>query len=312
MIDTLKYPDAVNPDFQQVVQKIAPDSKLLRTWQLKGSVSAQVIVLETEQADGRTKKMVIRQHGDGDLQQNPQVAAGEFKLLQRLQSLGLPVPAPYYLDQSGELLSTPYIVIEYMEGKPEFAPADLTGLILQMVAYLGKIHQIKGADTDLSFLPLQEKIVAEKLANRPVNLDETLLEGPIRDTLEAVWPWPQSNGSVLLHGDFWPGNLLWKDGRLVAILDWEDAALGDPLADVANSRLEILWAFGRDAMHHFTQHYQSLAMIDFANLPYWELWAALRPASKLSTWGLDNSTEKAMREGHRVFVEQAFAKISTY
>jgi aminoglycoside phosphotransferase (APT) family kinase protein len=181
-----------------------------------------------------------------------------------------------------------------------------------MVAYLGKIHQIKGADTDLSFLPLQEKIVAEQLAKRPDNLDERLSEGPIRNTLEAVWPWPQSNGSVLLHGDFWPGNLLWKDGRLVAILDWEDAALGDPLADVANSRLEILWAYGRDAMERFTQQYQALAMIDFANLPYWDLYAALRPASKLSTWGLDDSTEKAMRKGHHLFVEQAFAKIRTH
>jgi aminoglycoside phosphotransferase (APT) family kinase protein len=40
---------------------------------------------------------------------------------------------------------------------------------------------------------------------------------------------------VLLHGDFWPGNALWRDGALVAILDWEDAAIGDPLADVANA-----------------------------------------------------------------------------
>ncbi len=34
--------------------------------------------------------------------------------------------------------------------------------------------------------------------------------------------------------------MLWKDGQLVAVIDWEDAPLGDPLADVANSRLESL------------------------------------------------------------------------
>ena len=63
---------------------------------------------------------------------------------------------------------------------------------------------------------------------------------------------------MLLHGDFWPGNILWRYGQLVAVIDWEDAALGDPLADVANSRLEILWAFGIDAMQSFTHYYQSL------------------------------------------------------
>ena len=26
---------------------------------------------------------------------------------------------------------------------------------------------------------------------------------------------------MLLHGYLWPGNLLWQDGRLVAVVDWE-------------------------------------------------------------------------------------------
>jgi aminoglycoside phosphotransferase (APT) family kinase protein len=111
-------------------------------------------------------------------------------------------------------------------------------------------------------------------------------------------------------GDFWPGNLLWKDGQLVAVIDWEDAKLGDPLADVANSRLEILWAFGIDAMQSFTHQYQSMTTIDFTNLPYWDLCAALRPASKIAEWAAGDITEKTMREGHRWFITQAFEKLS--
>ncbi len=34
--------------FEQVVQKMDPQSKLLRTWELKGGVSAQVTALESE------------------------------------------------------------------------------------------------------------------------------------------------------------------------------------------------------------------------------------------------------------------------
>lgn len=303
-------PSTENNKFQQVVQKLDPHSKLLRTWELKGGVSAQVTALEIERPDGQTKKMIVRQHGAVDLQHNPHIAADEFKLLQLLRSAGLATPAPYRLDQSGEIFATPYVVIEYIEGMPEFELARVSDLILQLATHLSRIHAVDCSKMDVSFLPEQEHIYTEKFRERPANVDESLDEGRIWDALAPLWPFPQRNPTVLLHGDFWPGNILWKDGQLVAIIDWEDAALGDPLADVANCRLEILWAFGIDAMQMFTHQYQSLTTIDFTNLPYWDLCAALRPASKLSEWGLDDLTETTMREGHRWFITQAFEKLS--
>ena len=85
--------------------------------------------------------------------------------------------------------------------------------------------------------------------------------------------------------------------------------VGDPLADVANSRLEILWAFGRDAMHRFTDLMRSMAAIDFTHLAYWDLCAALRPAGKLGSWGLDADAERAMRAAHAWFVDEALERV---
>jgi aminoglycoside phosphotransferase (APT) family kinase protein len=79
----------------------------------------------------------------------------------------------------------------------------------------------------MAFLPKFEERVAKLLRGRLARVDEALDEGRIRSVLEKAWPFPQRNASVLLHGDFWPGNTLWKDGQLVAIIDWEDAASGD-------------------------------------------------------------------------------------
>jgi len=296
--------------FELVVKKIDPHSKLLRTWKLKGGVSAQVTALETLRPGGHTKKMIVRQYGNVDLKHNPQIAADEFKLLQLLHSAGLAVPMPYHLDQCGEIFSTPYIVIEYIEGRPEFAPAHVPNLILQLATHLSRIHQVDCSNLDVSFLLQQEQRYTKKLRERPTAVDESLEEGRIRDALEAVWPLSQRNTPVLLHGDFWPGNTLWKDGQLVAVIDWEDAALGDPLADVANSRLEILWAFGIDAMQSFTHQYQSMTTLDCTHLPYWDLCAALRPVAQMAQWGLDDTTERTMRERHRWFVTQALGKLS--
>ena len=251
--------------------------------------------------------MLVRQYGAIDIRHKPDVAAHEFRLLQFLHSHNLVVPMPYYFNQSGDVFPTSYIVIEYIEGKPEFALTHAPGLISQLVAYLSKIHRIEGEG--ISFLPQQAKIYTEMLRKRPVHVDESFSEGAIRNVLETSWPFPQRNKPVLLHGDFWPGNVLWKDGHLVAVIDWEDAHIGNPLADLANSRLEILWAFGIDAMQCFTQQYQVMANIDFNYLPYWDLFAALRPIARIATWGLDENIEKTMRARHQWFVAQAFENL---
>jgi aminoglycoside phosphotransferase (APT) family kinase protein len=167
--------------FEQLVQRIVPNSKLLRTWQLKGGVSAQVTALEIVLPDSQTKKMIVRRHGDKDLRRTPHVAADEFKLLQLLQTAGLATPKPYHLDQSGEIFSTPYIVIEYIEGKPEFTPSNLTDFILQLATHLAKIHSIDDSKLDLSFLPQQAKRISKWFGERPV-----LDEGRIREALESV------------------------------------------------------------------------------------------------------------------------------
>jgi aminoglycoside phosphotransferase (APT) family kinase protein len=295
---------------KQVIQTIEPHSKLLRTWELKEGLSTRMLALELERPDGHTKKMLVRQYSDVDLTRNQHVAADEFKLLQLLQSVGVAAPVPYYLDQSGEIFSRPYLIIEYIEGETEFAPPVGTDFIVQIATHLSRLHAVDCSHLDLSFLPQQAKSIAEKLRARPTNILESGDECQIRDVLEAVWPLPQRNPSVLLHGDFWPGNILWKDGQLVAVIDWENAALGDPLADVANMRREMLWALGRDGMRHFTRQYQALITIDLTHLPYWDLCAALRTTSQLAVWETDDSTTTTMREGHTWFISQAFEKVS--
>src|SRR5436190_17123188 len=110
--------------FEKVAQRIDPGCKLLRSWPLIGGVSAQVIGLEIERADGQIQKVILRRHGAIDLQHNPHIAADEFALLQILRSSGLPAPAPYHLDTSGTIFPTPYLVIEFIDGEPDFAPAD--------------------------------------------------------------------------------------------------------------------------------------------------------------------------------------------
>jgi len=296
---------------EKLVQKFAPQSILLRSWTLTGGVSAQVMALEIERPDSSIEKWVVRQHGAADLKHNPRIAANEYTLLQRLHAAGLAVPRPYFLDESGDLFPTPILVMEYIEGQTtsnDLHNHELNDYLGQMADHLARIHTIAG--TDLPFLPQQGSTYTRMFRERPAKQDDSLEEGRIRDALEAVGPLKDHNPPVLLHGDFWPGNLLWKNSQLAAIIDWEDAAVGNPLADLGNARLEILWAYGVEAMTYFTQEYHSRTPFKARNLPYWDLCAALRPASKLSTWGLEAETEGRMRERHHLFVNQAFERLA--
>jgi aminoglycoside phosphotransferase (APT) family kinase protein len=292
--------------FERLVHEVDSQSKLLRIWQMEGGISAQVTALEIEQANGQLRKMIVRRHGAVDLQHNPQIAADEFKLLQVTRSAGLATPALYYVDPLGDIFSTPCIVVEYIEGQPEFTPTDLGAYIRQFALHLSSIHRVDCSNADLSFLPQHAERYAAKLSEPAASE-----EGRIREALQSVWPLPQMNPFVLLHGDYWPGNILWRNDQLVGIIDWEDAAIGDPLADLANSRLEILWAFGIDSMQHFTRGYQSMtSIVDFDYLPYWDLCVALRQVGKIAGFGVDAASEKTMRERLDWFVDQAFEQLN--
>jgi aminoglycoside phosphotransferase (APT) family kinase protein len=232
-------------------------------------------------------------------------------LLKRLQSAGLPVPEPYFVDET--VFDRPCIVVAFVDGMTEFSPANLSDYIEQMAAALARIHSISGDTPELAFLPRLDALAAKKIGTRPAALDEPIGEGRIRDALEAAYPFPGANAPALLHGDYWAGNILWKAGQLAAVIDWEDARVGDPLADLGSSRLETLWAFGVKAMRDFTRRYLALRPLDTTSLPYWDLYAALRPAHQLSLWAEGSAErERHFREGHAQFVAQAFEVLKSH
>jgi aminoglycoside phosphotransferase (APT) family kinase protein len=236
-----------------------------------------VTAIELRTADGRTERLVVRRHGAKDIARDPELAAHEHRVLQVVRKAGVPAPEPRYLDAIGQILGVPCLVLAYVEGERDAAPPD-EQLVDELASALGHIHSVDVSD--LGFLR--------------------------RRDLAAASP----NAPVLLHGDFWPGNALWKDGRLVAIVDWEDAAVGDPLADVANARLELLWARGVDAMDAFTQRYAATTGVDLEHLPHWDLWADRRLSPRIPEWGLDERTQDDMRMKRDRFVAQALAALA--
>ena len=111
--------------------------------------------------------------------------------------------------------------------------------------------------------------------------------------------------SALLHGDYWLGNLIYHDHAIAAVIDWQDASVGDPLADLAIARIEQAWMLGADSMESFTQHYAACTRIDMAYLPLWDLTMILRPAVLHMAWEQRPDVRASLRRTTRRFIEQA-------
>src|SRR4051812_38151551 len=111
--------------FTAIAHRIDPLSTMRRSWRLTGGVSAEITALEIERADGQMLQVVVRKYGATDLSQNRNVAEHEFRLLRVAREHSLTVPEPHFFDDSGSLLTSPFVVVEYVDGTTEFEPADI-------------------------------------------------------------------------------------------------------------------------------------------------------------------------------------------
>lgn len=291
---------------QEILPSFAPGARLVSMAPLHGGISATMVGFEVEHPSGEREKFVARQPGAWKFELNPNESEHEYRVLVAVRASGINGPKPRYLSEGDP---HPFLILEYIEGAIDVKPADLETYLGRYADQLVQIHR-----TDLAGFPFLEN-QKDDYWERPLPWNDGMRETEVREALKQHPPLT-SNPRVLRHGDFWPGNVLWREGEIAGVLDWEEAMIGEPLADLAICRLDVWWAFGREASDRFTDMYQSRMNLDLADLAYWDLRAALRPMFNLAEWagsypglGRPDVTEETMHRDHAEFVERALAGI---
>jgi len=175
--------------------------------------------------------------------------AQEWAILTALHARGLPVPAPIACatgagEDGLDLLVTAFVGSDGTEPDPREAGALLAAL-----------HALEPpvARTVVQFDRPLAALLAERTARRvgvAASLTGEAIDGPSVERLETAIGTPAPTS--LLHLDFRPANLLCRDGRIAAVIDWSNALVGDPaleLARVAESGLlddAFIGGYGRD------------------------------------------------------------------
>ncbi|MCL4265153.1 MAG: phosphotransferase family protein [Anaerolineae bacterium] len=285
-IPPLPQPERINT----LLQTIAPGSRLVDLRPLDGSFSNSTVLATAVTPTNHTHQFVVRRYavfGDYD---RGEKARREYKTLALLAAHGLPVPEPLFLDTTGGVLDTPGIVTSFVAGGQVIAPVDVGSWVRELAATLAQIHAVPVTAVETSFLLnanaevvwfLKSGHVPDYMQQHPQG--EAIWQA-VHDLLPALVPVRPG----LVHVDYWTGNILWQGGRITAVLDWEEAAYGDPGYDVAYMRAELALLGSLPLADQFLAVYEAESGSPVANLPLWELAASVRfienPAGMIPEW----------------------------
>lgn len=292
-------------EVERVLAAFAPEAALGRLTPLTGGVSSLMVRVDLERAGSLPERLVIRRLGEYAREHDPDSLRREELVLRRAREAGVPAPPVVFSDLDGAVLGEPLLVLEYLEGEVASRVADPEAFAAEVADAMATIHRI---DTTGWGLTSPGSLTAPgPEAQRPIL---ARAHAALLPHLEAFRP------TTLLHGDMWPGNLLVRDGRLVGVLDWEDARLGDPLIDIAIARLDLTWLYGEACAEAFVARMREHREIDSRELAMADLYAALRPGPYLDLWaeaypqiGRSDVTATTMRAAQDRFAAQALARL---
>jgi aminoglycoside phosphotransferase (APT) family kinase protein len=207
----------------------------------------------------------------------PQVEKEQQWLPFLAERLPLPVPAPLAQGRPGHGYPLDWSVRRWLDGRTviEEPIDDPCEFAEALAAFLRVLRSIEATDG-----PLAGQHSAFRGGPLTTYDDETRRainslgdRVPAADAL-AAWeaglasPW--QGEPVWFHGDVAPGNLLVKDGRLSAVIDFGCSGVGDPACDTV-----IAWTVFSDASRETFRSALDLDDATWARGRSWALWKAL-------------------------------------
>ncbi|MFT3820845.1 MAG: phosphotransferase family protein [Rubrivivax sp.] len=224
-----------------VRQHLGPFDGELQARRIEGGQSNPTWIVH---AGGRPR-WVLRAKPQGKLLPSAHAIEREFRALQALHGSAVPVPRPRVLCEDPGVLGSAFYLMDFVEGRilgdqtlPGFSVDQRRAVYDDLNRVIAALHGVDARAVGLGDFGRPEGYMQRQVARwtqqyrasqtRTIEAMERLI-----DWLPAHVP-PQL-GSGIVHGDFRLDNVVLHttEPRIVAVLDWELATLGEPLADFA-------------------------------------------------------------------------------
>ncbi len=176
--------------------------------------------------------------------------AREYRILSALGAAGIRAPRPMLFCDDVTVLGAPFYLMERVRGVVlrsrlprgvTLQPDTLRRLSEALIDTLAKLHQVDVQTAGLADLGRPEGYVARQVtgwAKRHAAAQTDAVED-----MDALAAWlaahlPPESGAALIHNDFKYDNVMVDPDqldRIIAVLDWEMATIGDPWMDLGTT-----------------------------------------------------------------------------
>ena len=180
----------------------------------------------------KDRKLLLR-ISDGE---QYQAKKKEYEIIQKYAALGFPMSAPvdFGLCDGGRSV---YMLLTWVEGRdleaalPALPEAEQYRLGRAAGDILKRIHSIPVAAADVPGETKKGKKLAQLARYEASRLrqpgDEAVIRY-VRENIDLIW----RQGPVYQHGDFHPGNLIYRDDGAIGVIDFNRWAVGDPYEEI--------------------------------------------------------------------------------
>jgi aminoglycoside phosphotransferase (APT) family kinase protein len=197
----------------------------------------------------------------------------EQRVLRALDGLGGMAPVPLGGDLNGQWSKHPTSLISWLDGQPDITPSDPREWARELGRALAAVHSVP----------------TERLAELPSVFDrgggsQEALGGPLAAEVRGRWPEVVGPPKGLTHGDYWSGNVVWRDRRLTGIVDWPDASCGPRGFDLGWCRLDLVLLFDEQIADAFLAAYEAGTGQPVGEMRLWDCWAVARTDDAVGSW----------------------------
>lgn len=194
---------------------------------------------------------VVRRPPEGELLPKAHDMSREWKIISALHGRGVPVAVPYGFCEDPEVTGAHFYVMSKVPGKAMYTRDDVEDWLdldargnvgESFIDTLAALHSLDPNEIGLGDLGRHDGYVQRQLrtwygswtaSTEAADYDDPRVHD-LHDRLVAAVP--DAGPARVVHGDFGLHNvMIERDGTVAAVLDWEIATLGDPLADFAYS-----------------------------------------------------------------------------